>query len=51
MKSVGLLSNNPTLFIFLIPILMMIQGTRKQTTEPILGVAILGTNKLQPLLQ
>ena len=34
----------------------MIQGTRKQTTEPILGtpileMAILGTNKLQPLLQ
>ena len=34
----------------------MTQGTRKQTTEPILGMpilgmAILGTNKLQPLLQ
>ena len=35
---------------------MMTQGTRKQTTEPILGMAILGmvilgTNKLQLLLQ
>ena len=34
----------------------MTQGTRKQTTEqilgtPILGMAILRTNKLQPLLQ
>ena len=33
---------------------MMTQGTRKQTTEPvlgtpILGMSILGTNKLQPL--
>ena len=28
---------------------MMTQGTRKQTTEPILGMAILGTNKIQPL--
>ena len=50
-----LLDNDPTLFRF-ISILMMTQGTRKQTTEPvpgtpILGMAILGTNKLQPLLQ
>ena len=34
----------------------MTQGTRKQMTEPILGtpilgMAIIGTNKLQPLLQ
>ena len=27
----------------------MTQGTRKQTTEPILGTAILGTNQLQPV--
>ena len=45
-----LLDNNPTLFYF-ISIQMMTQGTRKQTTEPILGMAIFGTNKLQPLLQ
>ena len=29
----------------------MTEGTRKQTTEPILGMAILGTKKLQPLLR
>ena len=27
----------------------MTQGSRKQTTEPILGTAILETNKLQPV--
>ena len=27
----------------------MTQGTRKQTTEPILRTAILGTNQLQPV--
>ena len=27
----------------------MTQGTRKQTTEPILGTPILGTNQLQPV--
>ena len=48
-----LLDNNPTLLIF-ISILMMNQGSRKQTTEPILGLpilgtAILGTNQLQPV--
>ena len=37
-----LLDNNPTLFIFFISILMMTQGTRKQTTEPILGTPIFG---------
>ena len=44
-----LLDNKPTLFIFLNFILMMTQGTRKPTTEPILGTAILGTNQLQPV--
>ena len=65
MKSVGLLSSNLPRVIdrsnlsffkcdfFFISILMMTQGTIKQTTEPMLGTPILRgmTIKLQPLLQ
>ena len=59
MKSVGLLSSNLPIVIdrsYLSPSReAMTQGTRKQTTEPILGtlilgMGILGTNKIQPLL-
>ena len=42
-----LLDNNPTLFFLFFSLLIMTEGTRKETTGPILGTAILGTNQLQ----